>query len=156
MSVARHARIAQTAQAALAYLSHGADPFAVDNSEKSVSRRAYTQWLMGSSCMGDVWDAVLADIGVDVAENRRQSGSRRVAKYDKYYSRQDFEELWKGRERLCPYYDGKISEAVMTVPPKVHRMTMSRTRMTMGAACFDTGRLLLFISLLLLGSRYST
>lgn len=114
VSSGHRVRLAPTAQAALAYLlSHGADPFAVDDCGKSVSGYAYSlkhiKYVvsMKTSCKGDVWDAVLADFGVDVAENRRQSGSRRVARYDERYSREDFEKLWEGREHLCPYYDDK-------------------------------------------------
>lgn len=107
-------RLAPTKQVALAYLlSHGADPFAVEDRGQSVSGYAYrlqhSEYAdpMETSYKGDVWDAVLADFGIDVAENRRQSGSRRVARYVKRYSRKDFEKLWEGKEHLCPYYDDK-------------------------------------------------
>lgn len=94
----------QRAQAGLAYLlDHGANPFAIDDMDVSVSELAYFDTDRGSSRMGDVWDAVLADFGFGIADFRREYP--RVPRYCRFYTRRDFEELWVGREHLCPYYD---------------------------------------------------
>ncbi len=100
---------AMAVQAAWAYLiRHGADPFAVDDQMKSVTSYAYLDWGQNSSCTGDVWGAVLADLGVDVAKSRRRLGSLRTPQYTDRYSRDDFEKLWEGKEHLCPYYDVEV------------------------------------------------
>lgn len=102
---------AVTARAALEYLvSHGADPFAVDVYRLSVSQSAYFQgptWLSeeDDTRKADVWDAVLAGIGVDVAQNRRQYYLERGRDFDMFYTRQGFETVWPGKEHLCSYYD---------------------------------------------------
>lgn len=94
---------AQRALAGLVYLlSHGADPFAVDDNHMSVSEMAYLGTEDETSRLGDVWDAALADFGLDIADMRRKFP--RMAYYRPYYTRRDFEELWLGREHLCPYY----------------------------------------------------
>jgi hypothetical protein len=95
----------QQVRSALAYLiRHGADIAALDNEGKSVSEVVYDMdRCMFSSVGGDLWDLVLADCGYDVAQFRT-AGHPRKARYYKHYTRQDFEELWRGQEHLCPYY----------------------------------------------------
>ncbi|GAB1318058.1 hypothetical protein MFIFM68171_08268 [Madurella fahalii] len=89
----------------LTYLiQHGADVFAVDNLGRSVAEAAYTMLdYFDTSIHGDLWDVALAYCGFDVARFRETYG-RRVARYNHEYTRQVFEELWKGLEHLCPYY----------------------------------------------------
>ncbi|KAM7213377.1 hypothetical protein V8F06_011227 [Rhypophila decipiens] len=60
--------------------------------------------LEGTSGPGDLCDVVLADCGFDVAWFRLKFGIRRRAEYGHGYTRQVFEDLWKGQEHLCPYY----------------------------------------------------
>ncbi|KJR83366.1 uncharacterized protein SPSK_04661 [Sporothrix schenckii 1099-18] len=94
----------QRAQSGLAYLLDlGANPFANDDMGVSVSEAAYLDTDYGTSRMGDVWDAVLADFGFGVADFRREHP--RVARYCWFYTRRDFEKLWVGQEHLCPYYN---------------------------------------------------
>ncbi|KAM0562977.1 hypothetical protein ACHAPJ_001820 [Fusarium lateritium] len=54
---------------------------------------------------GDVWDAALHICGYDIAQFR--SYRRRRPRYVQGYTREDFEELWMGREDQCPYWDDK-------------------------------------------------
>lgn len=98
----------------LAYLlSHGADPLAVDDSNESVSETAYFNMKDETSRAGDVWDAVLVDFGFAITDFRRRCP--RKASYRPFYTRRDFEELWTGREHLCPYYyDEEVYEEVWT------------------------------------------
>ena len=69
---------------------------------------AYSDWWWkydveaSGSARGDLWDCALAITGHNVSDYRR--GWPREARYGEYYTRRDFEELWAGREHLCPYY----------------------------------------------------
>ncbi|RFN55351.1 hypothetical protein FIE12Z_387 [Fusarium flagelliforme] len=90
-------------------LQSGADPHAKDNQGRSVSDVAYNQLglrdeIEGS--YGDIWDAALHISGWNIVLFRRQN-RRRKPRYDSFYTREDFEKLWKGRENECPYWDDK-------------------------------------------------
>ncbi|KAI5460100.1 hypothetical protein BGZ63DRAFT_389506 [Mariannaea sp. PMI_226] len=88
---------------ALVYLVQcGADPLWTDNDGDSVSDTAYSFSFMGDSRSGDTWDVVIATLGQSVSEFRRYTP--RKARYTKYYTPEDFMNLWKGKEHLCPYY----------------------------------------------------
>ncbi|KAI8691588.1 hypothetical protein NCS56_00151700 [Fusarium sp. Ph1] len=104
---------------AIGYLiQKGADPRAVDKHGRSVSDIAYTTrggMEARTSYPGDLWDAVLHSCGYDISQFR--SGYRRRATYTTSdhaditglrYDRHDFEELWKGRETECPYWDDQL------------------------------------------------
>lgn len=52
----------------------------------------------------DLWDSSLALCGYDIRNFRFGQRSRR-ANYSQYYTRDHFEQLWWGREHLCPYWD---------------------------------------------------
>ena len=84
----------------------GADVNAKDIRGVSVSEFAYRPSHLServSSCLGDLWDAVLDTCNYDISEFR--IGFPRRARYTVDYTRGDFEALWKGRERRCPYWD---------------------------------------------------
>ncbi|RBR17122.1 uncharacterized protein FIESC28_06624 [Fusarium coffeatum] len=88
-------------------LQRGADPHAKDNQGRSVSDVAYNQLglrdeIEGS--YGDIWDAALHISGWNIVLFRRQN-RRRKPRYNLFYTREDFEKLWKGRENECPYWD---------------------------------------------------
>ncbi|CZS74476.1 unnamed protein product [Fusarium graminearum] len=92
----------------LAYLlQQGADPYARDNEGNTPSSIAYS--MMGhrdtiDGTLGDVWDAALHTSGFDLSHFRKTF--RRRPRYDySFYTRQMFEELWRGREDQCPYWD---------------------------------------------------
>ncbi|SCB65458.1 unnamed protein product [Fusarium graminearum] len=87
-------------------LEHEADPFAKDNEGTSISEVAYNRLglrdeILGS--YGDVWDAALHVSGWDIRQFR--TIRRREPRYDEFYTRADFEQLWRGREDECPYWD---------------------------------------------------
>lgn len=105
---------------AIRYLvSQGADPRAINNDGLSVSDYAYEMFttyrieIKESSYVGDLWDSVLQSCGYDIADFRcvhRQRKARYVDRFrgwkDRYnYGRSNFEELWRGREQFCPYWD---------------------------------------------------
>ncbi|KAK4209553.1 hypothetical protein QBC37DRAFT_430201 [Rhypophila decipiens] len=94
-------KLAETRAVLRSLIRRGADVFALDDSELSVSEEAYYNNDEGTSAPGDLWDVVLADCGFDVAWFRMKYGIRR---YGYGYTRQMFEDLWKGQEHLCPYY----------------------------------------------------
>jgi hypothetical protein len=90
-------------------LEQGADPFAEDNQGRSVSEVAYNKLglrdeITGSS--GDVWDAALHICGWDIG--RFRTVRRRKPRYNSFYTRADFEEIWRGREHECPYWDDRL------------------------------------------------
>ncbi|KAK8006976.1 hypothetical protein PG989_000966 [Apiospora arundinis] len=98
----------------------GADVNAVDNNGLSVSTYAYErilehQWMTRSSYAGDLWDSVLQSCGYDIENFRcvhRQRKARYLIRSGGYfqmyeYRRSDFEDLWRGREQFCPYWDDK-------------------------------------------------
>ncbi|KAK7398438.1 hypothetical protein QQX98_012189 [Neonectria punicea] len=96
----------------LVYLiRQGADPSAVDHHDNTVAMRAYlpkendNQYSSKGSYRGDLWDAAVAICGYDLKQFR--ASYSRVPRYNKSYSRQDFERLWLGHESLCPYWDDK-------------------------------------------------
>ncbi|GKU02493.1 hypothetical protein FLAG1_04099 [Fusarium langsethiae] len=89
-------------------LEHGADPFAEDNQGRSISEIPYNKLglrdeILGSC--GDVWDAALHASGWDIRQFR--TIQRRKPRYDSFYTRADFEELWRGREDECPYWNDR-------------------------------------------------
>ena len=86
-------------------LQQGADPYVQDDEGQTASDIAYnTPGLTGvSGTDGDIWDAALYISGYDVAEFR--AIRRRRPRYNNSYTRQIFEELWKGREDECPYWN---------------------------------------------------
>ncbi|RSM03369.1 hypothetical protein CDV31_010501 [Fusarium ambrosium] len=96
----------------LVYLiQQGADPYAVDHHDNTVAMRAYlpnendNQYSSKGSYRGDLWDAAIAICGHDLKQFR--PSYPRVPRYNKNYSRQDFERLWLRHESLCPYWDDK-------------------------------------------------
>ncbi|KAL2679302.1 hypothetical protein Neosp_010074 [[Neocosmospora] mangrovei] len=63
------------------------------------------QYSSKGSYRGDLWDAAVTICGYDLTQFR--ASYPRVPRYNKGYSRQDFERLWLGHESLCPYWDDK-------------------------------------------------
>lgn len=103
-------------QGLLLLLDHGANIFAKNYRGVSVSAERYRrerrsvyikmhkrELYKPISRKGDVWDNVLTLRGYNIAEFRERMP--RVGQYSRYYTREDFEELWKGNEHLCPYYN---------------------------------------------------
>lgn len=89
-------------------LQEGADPYAQDNGGKTASDMAYNPAGHGyvvDGVLGDIWDAALHVSGFDISPFRRIQ--RRRPRYSRFYTRQDFEELWRGKEDQCPYWDDK-------------------------------------------------
>ncbi|KAJ4112509.1 hypothetical protein NW768_011676 [Fusarium equiseti] len=90
-------------------MRHGADVFSVDHHQHSVSMRAYlpndndNHYSSKGSYRGDLWDAALSICGYDISEHRAMYP--RIPRYNKSYSRRNFERLWQGRESSCPYWD---------------------------------------------------
>lgn len=98
-------RLAEPRDVLLMLIRRGADVLAVDYTGLSVSEIAYlTVGDEGLSVAGDLWDVVLADCQLDVASFRAACGIRRRPRYGKWYTRELFEDLWRGREHLCPYF----------------------------------------------------
>lgn len=93
----------------LVYLiSRGTDPLAADISGTTPSYLAYGSMckpcsMTQSSFMGDLWDTVLDICGYDIS--RFRCNYPRKASYKNGYSREVFEELWRGREERCPYWN---------------------------------------------------
>ncbi|KAF5723497.1 hypothetical protein FMUND_1821 [Fusarium mundagurra] len=93
----------------LTYLiSKGADPCMADSWGQTPSQLAYGSMckpcsMSQSSLMGDLWDTVLDICGYDISIFRRNYP--RKASYRNGYSRETFEELWRGREERCPYWN---------------------------------------------------
>lgn len=86
----------------------GAEISATSFRGTTTSQMAYrkgTAWKaeMRGSYGGDLWDAVLSERGYDVLEFRK--GFPRKPIYTDDYTRRGFEDLWRGREHCCPYYD---------------------------------------------------
>ncbi|KAH7268836.1 hypothetical protein B0J15DRAFT_419337 [Fusarium solani] len=92
-------------------IRQGADPSAVDHHDNTVAMRAYlpkendNQYSSKGSYRGDLWDAAVAICGYDLQQFR--ASYPRIPRYNKSYSRQDFEKLWLGHKSLCPYWDDK-------------------------------------------------
>lgn len=63
--------------------------------------------LHWNSYFHDLWDSVIALSGHDLFDFHKthMKGYSRVGRYCDCYTRAEFEELWKGNEHLCPYYD---------------------------------------------------
>ncbi|KAI1327281.1 hypothetical protein F5Y16DRAFT_372082 [Xylariaceae sp. FL0255] len=87
----------------------GLDVYATDKWGTSVSDIAYAETTCHDysedlgSYRGDLFDALLIACSYNIADFRR--GRHRVARYTRYYRREDFEKLWEGREHLCPYWN---------------------------------------------------
>ncbi|KAF2963472.1 hypothetical protein GQX73_g10101 [Xylaria multiplex] len=78
-------------------IQNGADIHARDDNGIGVYEVAYHNGYykdIGSK-PGDVWDYILQDCGHDIRQFRRDHQRRAV--YTKYYTRENFEELWRGR-----------------------------------------------------------
>lgn len=95
-------------------ITRGADINARDDNGFTVSEMAYMKdlghWEMSwdtslSSFVGDLFDSVIHSVGHSIAAHRHWAGIPRQAKYTKVYTRENFEELWEGRENECPYWD---------------------------------------------------
>ncbi|POR38554.1 hypothetical protein TPAR_01252 [Tolypocladium paradoxum] len=92
-------------------IQHGADTSALDHHQNTVSMRAYLSneddnyHCSKGSYRGDLWDAALTICGHDLDQFR--TSYPRVPRYNKRYSREDFERLWWGNEHLCPYWDDR-------------------------------------------------
>ncbi|KAF4343493.1 hypothetical protein FBEOM_2519 [Fusarium beomiforme] len=89
-------------------IEHGAPVYATDAYGYQASHYAYNAtceacYLFCPSAKGDLWDAALSYAGYDIVEIRRDYP--RIARYTPSYTREDFEKLWHGRERECPYWD---------------------------------------------------
>ncbi|KAF5568810.1 hypothetical protein FPHYL_2617 [Fusarium phyllophilum] len=89
-------------------ISRGADPCTADIIGETPSYLAYGSMckpcsMSQSSLMGDLWDTVLDICGYDIPTFRRNYP--RKASYKNGYSREIFEELWRGREERCPYWN---------------------------------------------------
>lgn len=76
---------------------------AVDSFDVSVAQIIGDRHRQSNSQVGDIWDAVLAECGHDVA--KYHSRHPRVARYTKHYTPADFRSIWQGNEERCPYYD---------------------------------------------------
>ncbi|KAF5533826.1 hypothetical protein FMEXI_11620 [Fusarium mexicanum] len=93
----------------LTYLvSRGADPYKADFMGRTPSYLAYGSMckpcsMSRSSLMGDLYDTVLDICGFDISKFR--CNYPRKASYKDCYSREVFEELWRGREERCPYWN---------------------------------------------------
>ncbi|CVK85714.1 uncharacterized protein FMAN_06730 [Fusarium mangiferae] len=91
-----------------------------------------------SSLMGDLWDTVLDICGYDISKFRRDYP--RKASYKNGYSREIFEELWRGREDRCPYWNDdpwpefSHEAAEFTFESKLGQRLCARCR-----HCFDDG-----------------
>ncbi|KAF4445333.1 hypothetical protein F53441_10882 [Fusarium austroafricanum] len=96
-------------EALILLIKQGADIFAVDHHQHTVSMRAYlpnsndNQYSSKGSYRGDLWDAALAICGYDI--QRHRNSYPRVPRYNKSYRRIDFERLWEGYEAACPYWN---------------------------------------------------
>lgn len=83
-------------------IQHGADTSALDHHQNTVSMRAYlpneddNYHCSKGSYRGDLWDAALTICGYGLDQFRRSYP--RVPRYNKRYSREDFERLWWGNE----------------------------------------------------------
>ncbi|KAI0551201.1 ankyrin [Xylaria curta] len=90
-------------------IKKGADVDARDNDGRTVHETAYVQGhgdrgMHIGSLAGDLWDSVLKACGYDIPKFR-QEYQRRAVYFDYWYTRQNFMNLWKGRESQCPYWD---------------------------------------------------
>ncbi|KAF5637789.1 hypothetical protein F52700_4491 [Fusarium sp. NRRL 52700] len=93
----------------LTYLiSRGTNPCAADFMGRTPSYLAYGSMckpcsMSQSSLMGDLWDTVLDICGYNISWFRRNYP--RKASYKNGYTRAIFEDLWRGREERCPYWN---------------------------------------------------
>lgn len=90
-------------------IEKGADVYAEDESGQSVSHAAYSRNCSDGaawSYRGDLWDAVLDACGYDIREFR--TGYPRTAGYTPEYTRSDFDSIWNGREKRCPYWNDAV------------------------------------------------
>ncbi|KAJ9602490.1 hypothetical protein H2200_013033 [Cladophialophora chaetospira] len=100
----------------------GADVHAFDEKGISIFDIAYRDCPgLCSAYLGDIWDSVLSICGYDIREARK--GFHRVAAYRTFgndcvaYTREKFELLWDGREKLCPYYNDPVIWCPFSVSP---------------------------------------
>jgi len=89
-------------------MSRGADPFDLGLPGSTPSYEAYGSMckpcsMSQSSLMGDLWDSILDLVGYDITSFRQDYP--RIASYKNGYTREIFEQLWRGREERCPYWD---------------------------------------------------
>ncbi|KAF5573888.1 hypothetical protein FPANT_12072 [Fusarium pseudoanthophilum] len=89
-------------------ISRGIDPCTAKIVGQTPSYSAYGSMckpcsMSQSSLMGDLWDTVLDICGYDISAFRCNYPRR--ASYKNGYSRGTFEELWRGREERCPYWN---------------------------------------------------
>ncbi|KAI0856822.1 ankyrin [Xylaria cubensis] len=108
LSSLRDLRVSEQHEAIVFLIQNGADIDARDDDGKTVHEIAYLQdhCKMGlhiGSLAGDLWDSVLEAYEYDILKLRQKYQRRAV--YRGHYTRQNFVELWKGRESHCPYLD---------------------------------------------------
>ncbi|KAK1751467.1 hypothetical protein QBC47DRAFT_391875 [Echria macrotheca] len=102
-------------------IQHGADVFASNDEEESVSIAAYRD-----SITGHVWDLALVDCGFDVVDFRTAKWQWDSSYYHtadsgvlhELYTKEIFASLWKGREHLCPYYQEAMESEVFFAKPR--------------------------------------
>ena len=88
----------------LLLIQKGADIDAVDDIGICVTEYAYTRGHdFDNGGVGDIWDRVLVEFHRDLLASRKACPRR--PDYDRYYSGNDFEDLWAGCEQECPYFD---------------------------------------------------
>jgi len=103
----------QEFESLICLIEGGADICSIDHFGHSISDDAYRplrhdeDYELGGY-RGDLWDAVLSQCGYDICK-MREGYHRRPQYIDGYgrkgYSRKDFERLWSGREKFCPYFN---------------------------------------------------
>lgn len=95
--------IAHDAELISMLLQSGADVDSEDDNGRSISDDAYGEGGGFWGYRGDLLDSVLTNLGHDILERRRRHPRRPL--YRDGYGREDFKNLWKGRELDCPYYN---------------------------------------------------
>ncbi|KAH9233556.1 hypothetical protein K456DRAFT_270507 [Colletotrichum gloeosporioides 23] len=90
-------------------IQNGADIHSRDDAGSSIWDAAKKNNKQGSYAR-DMWDFVLAYCGFHSEVEAFARETPRHAVYRQgWYSRADFEEIWKGIEHLCPYYGDEAS-----------------------------------------------
>jgi hypothetical protein len=89
-------------------IQRGADIHSIDFKGRSIFDDAYSNtteddYLNLGTYRGDLWDAALSRCGYDVRKIR--NCFHRIPRYTERYNRGHFEQLWKGKEESCPYFD---------------------------------------------------
>ena len=88
----------------LLLVRNGADVDATDNDNVSISMLAYSNQNEASgNHRGDILDRALVECGYNLLERRKDFPRRPI--YSRWYTREEFEEIWEGWESHCPYYD---------------------------------------------------